>query len=248
MQRVRQANQARAEVANQSAASSESKHAGQAGQGGQGSDSEQILPEAVQAHMQNARKHTLPSWSSPVDDTERLLEQMQQVQITITRVQTRENVVEAVAEYLREESIDGDLVVSPALHDDRELAWPSGTKRGAARDALTRGVQLTSVTPCVCAVAETGSIVTTSDADHPATNNYLPDNHVVVLHENQITRHVDGVWDLLRASPGVANIPRAVNFLTGPSRTADIEQTLELGAHGPRRMHVILVAANQSDG
>jgi len=208
------------------------------------------LPDAVEAHLQNARPHTLPSWSTPVDVTARLVEQMEMVQISVTRVQTRENVVEAVAEYLREESIDGDLVISPSLANDADLAWSPDAKSGAARDALTRGVELTSVTSCLCAVAETGSIVTASDADHPSTNNFLPDNHVVVLHENQVTKHVDGVWDLLRSesvdgsAAKVTDVPRAVNFLTGPSRTADIEQTLELGAHGPKRMHIILVAAD----
>jgi len=40
-----------------------------------------------------------------------------------------------------------------------------------------------------------------------------------------------------------SSVPRALNLITGPSRTADIEQTIELGAHGPKRMHVLLVAS-----
>jgi L-lactate dehydrogenase complex protein LldG len=48
-------------------------------------------------------------------------------------------------------------------------------------------------------------------------------------------------WDSLRAHAGADGLPRTVNFISGPSRTADIEQRLIMGAHGPKRLHVILV-------
>lgn len=224
------------------------------------------LPDAVRKHMQARNTHTLPSWPAMNDDTARLLEQMERVQITITRVQTQREVVQVVDEYRREQGIEGPLIVSPQLLQADGIEWPDGTLSGAARDALhnaggTRGdsftgdsvPEITSVTPCFCAVAETGSIVTTSDAGRPSTLNFLPDNHVVVLHENQIVRHVDDVWQRVRetsteSSDTTTGVPRAVNFITGPSRTADIEQTLELGAHGPKRMHVVLVAAELPAG
>ena len=52
----------------------------------------------------------------------------------------------------------------------------------------------------------------------------------------------EDAWDMLRAAePGPFAMPRNVMLVTGPSRSADIEQTLELGAHGPRRLHVLLI-------
>lgn len=224
------------------------------------SESATVLPEAVRSHMQSRRAHTLPSWPVPTDDTDRLLEQMERVQITLTRVQTQSEVVQVVEEYRREHHIQGPLIVSPSLRDATGFSWPADTLSGAARDALVSirksdsqsesasKPEVTSVTPCFCAVAETGSIVTASDSEHPSTLNFLPDNHIVVLHEEQIVKHLDDVWKRLREtaedmSDIATTVPRAVNFVTGPSRTADIEQTLELGAHGPRRMHVVLVAA-----
>ena len=51
----------------------------------------------------------------------------------------------------------------------------------------------------------------------------------------------EDAWDRLRAAEGEGRLPRTVNFITGPSRTGDIEQTIQMGAHGPRRLHVILV-------
>ena len=51
----------------------------------------------------------------------------------------------------------------------------------------------------------------------------------------------DGVWARLRERYGKGRMPRTVNTITGPSRTGDIEQTIELGAHGPRRVHILVV-------
>ena len=252
--RIRTANQKRSAVPTEGASAKE-----------QSASTTDTLPDAVRNHLQSRRAHTLPSWPGMSDDTARLLKQMESVQITITRVQKQREVVQVVDEYRREQGIEGPLIVSPELEQAAGIDWPDGTLSGAARDALQKtgvhtgnsaadsAVEVTSVTPCFCAVAETGSIVTTTDAGRPSTLNFLPDNHVVVLHENQIVRHVDEVWQRVRETSSQLSdistgVPRAVNFLTGPSRTADIEQTLELGAHGPKRMHVVLVAADASAG
>src|SRR5262249_2418505 len=91
------------------------------------------------------------------------------------------------------------------------------------------------------AVAETGTVVMTSGADNPTSLNFLPDNHIVVLEAKDVVGDYETVWQRLRDKFGAGTMPRAVNLITGPSRSADIEQTLILGAHGPRRLHVILV-------
>lgn len=186
------------------------------------------LPEEVAARLNDPQRGTLPGLQG--DLTERAIEQMESVLMSVVRLQSRDDIVEAVRHWCESEGIEGPLTVAPAL---ASLAWPGETHVGAAT-----GVEATSVTPCLAAVAETGSLVLTSDAKTPTTLNFLPENHVVVLHENQILAHVDDVFPALRnCSP----LPRTVNFVTGPSRTGDIEQTIEIGAHGPRRMHVLLL-------
>ena len=75
----------------------------------------------------------------------------------------------------------------------------------------------------------------------PTTLNFLPENHIVVLKASQVVGPYEDAWDRLRAANGEGRLPRTVNFITGPSRTGDIEQTIQMGAHGPRRLHVILV-------
>jgi len=52
---------------------------------------------------------------------------------------------------------------------------------------------------------------------------------------------MEDAWALLRAER--CSLPRATNIITGPSRTADVEQTIQLGAHGPRRLHVLLMGS-----
>ena len=67
----------------------------------------------------------------------------------------------------------------------------------------------------------------------------LTDTEIVVLRASRVVGAYEEAWDLLRAEIG--EMPRNVMLVTGPSRSADIEQALELGAHGPRRLHVVLV-------
>ena len=87
-------------------------------------------------------------------------------------------------------------------------------------------------------VAESGTLVLTSGADNPTTLNFLPDTHIIVVAAADIVGDYETLWQKLRER---GTLPRTVNWITGPSRSADIEQTLILGAHGPRRLHVMVV-------
>lgn len=100
---------------------------------------------------------------------------------------------------------------------------------------------LSSVSHAFGAVAETGTLVLLSGPENPTKLNFLPDNHIVVVDAADIIGDYESVWPRLRDQFGDGAMPRAVNLITGPSRSADIEQTLIMGAHGPRRLHVILV-------
>jgi len=183
-------------------------------------------PAVVRERLQNKPVSTLPAFSE--EPTERLIRMMEavqmmmeSVQMSVTRVQTSADVVNAVEDYIATEALDGDVTVAPAL---AEMNWPDSFRSGTAS-----GVESTSVTPCLSAVAETGSVVFASSETTPATLNFLPDNHIVVVNESQVVNHVDDVWAQLRQA-GASH--RAVNFVTGPSRTGDIEQAIEIGAHG----------------
>ncbi len=103
------------------------------------------------------------------------------------------------------------------------------------------GSQLTGVSCALGAAAETGTLFLVSGKDNPTTLNFLSENHIVVIHKKDILKHQEDLWVRLRRKYGAGKLPRTVNLITGPSRSADIEQTLILGAHGPQRLHIIVV-------
>ncbi len=86
-----------------------------------------------------------------------------------------------------------------------------------------------------------GTLVLTSGADNPTTLNFLPETAIVVLDAADIAGDYETVWERLQQQAGENPLPRTINLISGPSRSADIEQTLLLGAHGPRNLHIIVV-------
>ncbi len=95
------------------------------------------------------------------------------------------------------------------------------------------------MTGCYCAIAETGTLLLTTSPSSPNKTSLLPDTHVAIVNTSRIVVGMEEAWNLLRAE--LKQLPRACSFISGPSRTADIEQTLVIGAHGPYRVHIILV-------
>jgi L-lactate dehydrogenase complex protein LldG len=158
---------------------------------------------------------------------------------TVDRVADRESVPEAVVAYLKAENLPAAVRMAPepALE---ALPWDGQALLEVARGPAVERDQV-SVTAALAAVAETGTLVLQSAATAPTTLNFLPETHIVVLEAAAVVGAYEEVWDRLRTAAGPAPLPRTVNLITGPSRSADIEQTLQLGAHGPRRLHVILV-------
>ena len=121
-----------------------------------------------------------------------------------------------------------ELLVHKAL-----VALDWGGRTVSARKAVKH--DSVSVTQAFAGIAETGTVVMTSSEHSPTTQSYLPDTNIVVLRESRLLATIESLWPLMEHQP------RALNFITGPSKTADIEQTIVYGAHGPRRFHVILV-------
>jgi L-lactate dehydrogenase complex protein LldG len=158
---------------------------------------------------------------------------------SIERITDVADVPVAVATFLRQHNLP------PAVRrgDDRTLAALPWERAGTLEvtTGVSDGKQLASISHAFAGVAETGTLILTSGPDNPTTLNFLPDNHIVVVAAKDIAGDYETIWQRLRDRFGVGILPRTVNMITGPSRSADIEQTLILGAHGPRRLHVIVV-------
>lgn len=158
---------------------------------------------------------------------------------TVMAVASADDVPGAVAAFLRRYNLP--LVVRRG-GDDKLASVPWSNEPSLEMSVgPSDGAQLTSVSKAFSGVAETGTLVMTASPDNPTTLNFLPDNHLVVLDASDIDGDFETAIGKLREKYGEGALPRVVNMITGPSRSADIEQTLILGAHGPRRLHVIVV-------
>jgi L-lactate dehydrogenase complex protein LldG len=211
------------------------------------SRTEAELRERVAAH----RRNLVPARAAALDhagQVDLFVAMAEEVQATVARVTSAGMVPEAVARYLAAENLPAELVMAPDPSLD-EVPWQTRPllriRRGRAEpdDAV-------SLTPCFAAVAETGTMMLVSGERTPTTLNFLPDTHIAVVRADQVVATYEDAWDRLRASVAVPGspalgLPRAVNFITGPSRTGDIEQRIVLGAHGPRRLHIVLVEDRQ---
>ncbi|HLO65178.1 MAG TPA: lactate utilization protein C [Azonexus sp.] len=156
---------------------------------------------------------------------------------TLDAVAERSAAPGAVARYLAAQSKAAQIVVTPDIAD---LDWAASGIQSEARGAVD--ADQVGVTGCFCAVAETGTLVLLSGPDSPATVSLLPETHIALVDAARIVATMEDAFALLRAERG--EVPRAVNFVSGPSRTGDIEQTIVLGAHGPCRVHLILIGTS----
>ena len=158
---------------------------------------------------------------------------------TFIEVPSAADVPIAIARFLRSTNLPlrvriGDDTYLRGLDWQREPALErlSGPAQGEDEVGLSRATT---------AVAETGTLVLASGADNPVTLGFLPETSIIVVEDKNLVGGYEGAWEKIRARFGKRAMPRTVNFISGPSRTADIGGQLVMGAHGPRRLCVILV-------
>ncbi|HXZ00589.1 MAG TPA: lactate utilization protein [Stellaceae bacterium] len=201
---------------------------------------------AVAARLAAHERNLVPARAASLDHRGQvdLFQRMaEEVQATLVRVTSAAEVPAAVADYLSLHNLPSRLVVTPDPQLD-DIPWSARpmleVRRGRAEEADQVGV-----TACFAGVAETGTLMLLSGPQSPTRNNLLPDTHIVVLRREQVAASYEEGWSRLRAArrgaDGSLDLPRTVNFITGPSRTADIEQRVEVGVHGPRRLHILLI-------
>lgn len=177
------------------------------------------------------------------------VEMAEAVDTTVDRVASADEVPDAIGGFLARYNLGTDIRMAPDAWLEA-IDWSRRPTLTLTKGA-SRGDDEVSVTAAFAGVAETGTLVLRSGPAGPTTLNFLPDNHIVVLRASQVVGPYEDVWDALRAadlrqaeaaSAAQAGVlPRTVNMITGPSRSGDIEQTIMMGAHGPRRLHIVLV-------
>lgn len=196
---------------------------------------------AVDDRLGNPRANLIPVRGQG-DDEHRVAvftKYMESVGGTVETIDDVNDIPERVAAYLRNSNRPAHVRkgTDPLL---ATLPWHrAGTLEVA--DGRAADADKASLTHAFAGVAESGTIIQLSGPDNPTTLNFLPEAHIVVLKVADLYASYEEVFPRLRRLYGAGNMPRTVNMISGPSRTADIEQTIVRPAHGPKDMHVIIV-------
>lgn len=200
-------------------------------------DRQQVVQDRLKTHPAN-----LVPERGRMDGKERLdlfTRMLEGQSAKVSHAKSPDEIPGIVADYLREQNLPAEFRSGsdPLIN---EIPWSKASSLtrhsgpGKAHDTV-------SLSHAVGAAAETGTLYLTSGADNPTTLNFLPDTHIVVIRAEDISGSYEDAWNALREVYGEAQMPRTVNLVSGPSRTADIDQIIVMGAHGPRRLHVILL-------
>ena len=202
---------------------------------GRGGELPATAQQKLRDRIAQPRAGPLPELGGDLLET--FMDKVAAVSGTCVVVTTPEQVVQEIDAHLARNHLAHKLVASSEPLSEA-LPWPA---QWTVAHRVARGDDLVSVTGAFAAVAETGTLALLSGPTSPTTLRYLPDDHIVVIRQSQIVAYIEDVWRQLRAQ--YASPPRSINLITGPSRTADVEQTIQLGAHGPRRLHVIVLTS-----
>jgi len=190
---------------------------------------------AAEAAMKHPRRGPQPRLDA--DLVTRFASKAQYLASSVERVDSPAQAPVAVARYLLAQGLPPQAVVSGEVAG---LDWREAGLEVAARVAVD--ADKTGISGCFCAIAETGTLLLLSGPQMPGSVSLLPETHVAIVPVGRIVATMEDAFALLRTEH--CKLPRAVNFISGPSRTGDIEQTIVLGAHGPCRVHLILVGEN----
>jgi L-lactate dehydrogenase complex protein LldG len=206
---------------------------------GKSAPDEQALADAqayIAAHAHGPRP------SMPADLVQRFLDRATDMASTVERIGSPAELPAAVARYLAALKLPPSL----AMQESRSGAcWPEFGHLDWKSVGLdmhprpTTGDDRIGVTGSFCAIAETGTLVLITGEPWPVATALLPDTHFAVVRADRIVSGMEEAFALVRAERPA--MPRAINMISGPSRTGDIEQTIVLGAHGPYRVHILVL-------
>jgi L-lactate dehydrogenase complex protein LldG len=188
--------------------------------------------ETIDSYLRSHPRGPLPDISG--DLVARFCDRARAAASSWDRVAGLDDAPAALRRYLDANDLPKSGCVWPEL---ARLDWAGAGLALAPRAALEEDA--VGVSGAFCAIAETGTLMLVSGPDSPASVSLLPETHVALVPVGRVVAHMEDGWDFARSE--LRTLPRAVNFISGPSRTADIEQTLVLGAHGPYRVHIILI-------
>jgi L-lactate dehydrogenase complex protein LldG len=210
-----------------------SGRSGQTTDSGRSSETTHAERDAVRAHIAAHTGGPLPAIARE-EALPRFISECERLKSTVDSVENMQDVPQAVLRYLTQNELEKCVVAWVSLAD---LNWSAAGI--VCENRIANKDDLIGITDCFCAIGETGTLLLLSSAVTPKLTALLPETHVCIVSRSRMVNTMEEAFQLLRAEKG--SLPRATFFVSGPSRTADIEQTIVIGAHGPYRVHVILV-------
>ena len=195
--------------------------------------------QAVKKRISRNPEHSIPARAqgSQSQLQQRFILQAKEAQADVICCKHEKEAIKKIIAFLQQHDI-GHLRVDSSANIS-QLKWPEDIAfklQNGCADITDKA----SLTSAVCAIAETGTLVLASSRATPTTLAFLPESHLVLLHASKVVGSYENAWEIVRRTyPD--KLPRNVNMITGPSRSADIEQTLLMGAHGPKSLIIYLV-------
>lgn len=206
-----------------------------------------ITPDQRAAAADYLRHHSQgPRPPRPGDLLETFRATAERMSSTVELIARSTDAPPAVASYLGSRGLVARAVAWSTLSS---LPWSAAGLevefRPPRRDEST-GADMVGITGCFCALVETGTLVLLSSPETPASTHLLPETHIAIVPASRLVPCMEDAFALMRAERGGDEtlMPRAINMVSGPSRTGDIEQTIVIGAHGPYRVHILVATAD----
>ncbi|PIW26039.1 MAG: lactate utilization protein [Rhodospirillales bacterium CG15_BIG_FIL_POST_REV_8_21_14_020_66_15] len=200
---------------------------------------------AVTNRLAARARHVIPQRGRDTGTAavDRFQAEAERVQATVARVTSLADLPGAVADFLAAQNMPAALRMTP---DPRLKAAPWDRTALAVSEGPAEGSDTAGLSHAFGGVAETGSLVFLSGPESPTTVNFLPPVHIAVVRAKDIAGNFEDTWARLRSERANTEgngrfMPRTVNWISGPSRTADIELTLFLGIHGPKKLHIVII-------
>ena len=194
----------------------------------------------LRARLASPPRHLIPARAQlpHAGQVELFLRLLEREHASFARLADMAAVPEAIVDYLAAQNLPPAAVIAP--HPElRAVDW-SQRPLLHLHEGVATGDDQVGIQFGFAGIAETGTLMLPSGPDRPTTINLLPETAIVVLRASRVLGALEDGLTALRAAYG-STMPRALMLITGPSRSSDVEQTQELGAHGPRRLHVLLV-------
>lgn len=188
---------------------------------------------AVRTHIARHQRGPVPTFAM-YDPVAHFIEECARLTTTLAEVTGLDAVPHEVARYIAAASLKARCA---GWQEFSTLDWQIAGIEFDNRAALP--TDMIGVTGCFCAIGETGTLLLLGAPSTPKSTALLPETHICIVKKSRMVATMEDAFALMRNEIGEP--PRATFFVSGPSRTADIEQTIVIGAHGPYRVHVILI-------